>query len=93
MQQVNLRPGETVIVVAHKDPRYSQEPATSYLVSTPNWGQDDGWDGNLLIELGSFSKEGLSAIGGRDREDLDFGDPTEQKQVEGKVIRLAPQHE
>ena len=89
---MELRPGESLEITVHGDPRYSAdvEGPTVYRISTPLTGQDDGWGGNLLIELiASPNSPDLIAIGGDDKH-IDFVDPDElHPQVNGKIIRIA----
>lgn len=96
MRQIELRPGETIRIMVHKDPRYFQEETfISYHISTPVWGQDDGTAGNLFIECikGVGGELDTVVAAGGDDSLIDFGDPMEQDQVRGRVIRLANEHQ
>ncbi len=101
MKTIELRPGERVELKVYGDPRYGPgvEGPTVYRVSTPSTGQDDGWGGNLIVELidryggihGDPQLAELSAIGGSD-DSIDFGDPEEDLQVDGSIIRIAERY-
>ena len=95
MKSLELRPGEKVELKVYGDPRYGFTEPTVYHILTPDWGQDDGTNGNLFIECVAHPETGepdsLVAASGDDAEHLDFGDPTVDPFIDGKVIRLAYQ--
>ena len=92
---VRIKPGESVEIMVLHDPRYGGVQATIYDVMTPTWGQDDGTGGNIFVKCVSHPETGESdnvvASPGDDAEHLDFGDPTVDPFINGKVIRLAYQ--
>ena len=92
---IMIRPGDSFEIVVFHDERYGGPQSTIYEIMTPTWGQDDGTGGNLFIKCVSHPDNGepdnVVASPGDDAEHLEFGDPTVDPFINGKVIRLAYQ--
>lgn len=88
MKSLELRPGETLELRVHGDPRYGATVPVVYEIFTPQWGQDDGWDSNIIIECQS---DGLACLGGSVPTDMDFGESRDDGYFydeEGNIVGL-----